>query len=108
MHDVVIAGAGSAGCVLAARLSEDPRLRVLLIDLDPQALESAVHTLAHAGEAAGVDPWQWVLTGGEDHALLACFPVGSTPLGFDVVDVVGGASYSGDWRQIGWTATASR
>ncbi|ACT11135.1 MULTISPECIES: cellulose synthase complex outer membrane protein BcsC [Pectobacterium] len=34
--------------------------------------------------------------------------LGTTPLGFDVVDVVGGASYSGDWRQIGWTATASR
>lgn len=25
------------------------------------------------------------LTGGEDHALLACFPAGSTPLGFDVI-----------------------
>ncbi|KMK82053.1 cellulose synthase subunit BcsC [Pectobacterium atrosepticum ICMP 1526] len=34
--------------------------------------------------------------------------IGTTPLGFDVVDVVGGASYRGDWRQIGWTATASR
>nr|WP_240472582.1 cellulose synthase complex outer membrane protein BcsC [Pectobacterium brasiliense] len=34
--------------------------------------------------------------------------IGTTPLGFDVVDIVGGASYSGDWRQIGWTATASR
>lgn len=34
--------------------------------------------------------------------------IGTTPLGFDVVDVVGGASYSSNWRQIGWTATASR
>jgi Flp pilus assembly protein TadD len=34
--------------------------------------------------------------------------IGTTPLGFEVVDWVGGVSYSGDWRQIGWTATASR
>lgn len=34
--------------------------------------------------------------------------IGTTPIGFEVVDVVGGVSYSGDWQQIGWTATASR
>jgi choline dehydrogenase-like flavoprotein len=32
MHDYVIVGAGSAGCALAARLSEDPGMRVLLIE----------------------------------------------------------------------------
>jgi 5-(hydroxymethyl)furfural/furfural oxidase len=32
MHDYVILGGGSSGCVLAARLSEDPRNSVLLIE----------------------------------------------------------------------------
>jgi choline dehydrogenase len=32
MHDYVIVGAGSAGCTLAARLSEDPATKVLLIE----------------------------------------------------------------------------
>lgn len=54
-----------------------------VLDLDRAALEAACllpeGPLQQVGAALGVDPMAWVLTGGEDHALVATFPAG-TPL----------------------------
>jgi hypothetical protein len=57
MADVVVVGGGSAGCVLAARLSEDPGCEVTLLedgpdlagvaDLPPDVVDASGPSLAH-------------------------------------------------------------
>jgi len=43
MYDYVIVGAGSAGCVLAARLGEDRDVRVAVIEAGPPDSEPVIH-----------------------------------------------------------------
>lgn len=72
------------------------------IDIDPAALPVSPE-LDRLGAATGVDPLTLVLTGGEDHALLGCFPPGSVPEAWTVIGrvsegsgvTVGGQEWSG-------------
>jgi thiamine-monophosphate kinase len=74
----------------AGHLAADSGVR---IDLDRAALVQAFldppGPLQQVAAALGGDPMAWVLTGGEDHALVATFPADAVlPHGFAVVGAV--------------------
>lgn len=60
------------------------------IELSTAALSADRDAVADAAAAVGADAWQWVLGGGEDHALVATFPA-SLPVGWRAIGrVLGG------------------
>ena len=73
-------------------IATDSNVRV---DLSGAGLRADVEALAAAAAAAGTDPWQWVLGGGEDHALVATFS-GAPPPGWRTIGTVVDAAVAGD------------
>ncbi|MFE0459780.1 thiamine-phosphate kinase [Kitasatospora sp. NPDC058965] len=67
------------------------------VDIDLKAADFDVPAqMADIGQAVGVDPLVWVLSGGEDHAIAATFPAGAQlPARWRVVGTVTGASRPG-------------
>ena len=66
--DYIIVGAGSAGCVLANRLSENPSNRVLLLEAGPKDSSILIHMPAGVGKLIGTDSANWCYdTEGQTH-----------------------------------------
>lgn len=59
MYDFIIIGAGSAGCVLANRLSEDPHNRVLLLEAGPRDWHPFIHMPAGLAKLVGNRRVNW-------------------------------------------------
>ncbi len=60
-YDVIIAGGGAAGCVMARRLAEDPDTSVLLIEAGPRDDDPAIHDLGGWTKLIG-GPYDWGYT----------------------------------------------
>lgn len=58
-YDYIIVGAGSAGCVLANRLSEDPAVSVLLVEAGPEDKSIWMKIPAGASRVFGPGPANW-------------------------------------------------
>jgi choline dehydrogenase len=58
-YDYVVVGAGSAGCVLAARLTEDRRTRVLLLEAGPPDRSIWIHLPIGYGKTMWSPKYNW-------------------------------------------------
>jgi thiamine-monophosphate kinase len=62
------------------------------MELFSTCLQGDVDAVADAATATGHDPWSFVLSGGEDHALVGCFPSSVLPAGWRAIGRVSGGS----------------
>ncbi len=86
MYDYIIVGAGSAGCVMANRLSEDPACRVLLLEAGPSDWHPFIHMPAGLSKLVGKKGVNW------DYNTAAEPQLGNRSLWWPRGKVLGGSS----------------
>ncbi|MER7934793.1 MULTISPECIES: GMC family oxidoreductase N-terminal domain-containing protein [unclassified Streptomyces] len=85
----VIVGAGSAGCTLAHRLTEDPEARVLLLEAGPADDADAIRVPALFGTLFGSDvDWGYELDPQPSYQGSAYFPRGRTLGGSSAINLM--------------------
>jgi len=107
-HDYVIVGAGSAGCVLAGRLSEDPEVSVLLLEAGPPDTKPELHVpLGWLGLDNSETDWAYVSApegslGGRRLTLHRGRTLGGSSSVNAMIYIRGLPADYDDWRVPGW------